>query len=165
MIASLYYFLPVLVANAVPVLVRRLNFLNTPISKHLFGKNKTVRGFVCGVTAGMLVYAVQYYLFYLDILSGISLINYVDMPILLGLLLPLGALLGDLFESYVKRRLHKKPGSNWYPYDQYDFIVGALIVSAPVYIVQGPVLLVALTVIPLLSFISSKLAVKLQMKG
>ena len=82
-----------------------------------------------------------------------------------GLIIGFFTALGDLFESYLKRRLHKKPGSNWYPYDQYDFIVGALIMSAPVYIVQGPVLLVALTVVPLLSFISSKLAVKLQMKG
>lgn len=164
MIPTLYYFLPLLVANSVPVLVRRIDLLNIPISKKYFGANKTYRGFIFGLLAGMLTYSIQYYLFSLDILSGISIINYERMPLILGFLIPFGGLLGDLVESFVKRRLHIKPGKDWLPYDQYDFIIGALLFTAPVYIVQGPVLLVSLTVIPLLSWVFSKIAVKLHIK-
>ena len=164
MIETLYYFLPLLVANSVPVLLRKVDVLNVPVSKKWFGAHKTYRGIVFGILAGILTYTIQYYLFKHDILSNISIINYEQTPIILGLLMPVGGLLGDLIESFVKRRLHIKPGHDWLPYDQYDFVVGSLVLTAPVYIVQGPVLFWSLTAIPLLSYACSKLAVKLHLK-
>ena len=40
-----------------------------------------------------------------------------------------GALLGDVIESFFKRRVGKDRGQDWIPFDQLDFLVGALIFS------------------------------------
>ena len=40
--------------------------------------------------------------------------------------------MGDLFESFIKRRLNLNPGSSFPIADQIDFILGALIFSIPV---------------------------------
>ncbi len=41
--------------------------------------------------------------------------------------LALGALVGDMTASFVKRRLGKERGARWLGPDQYDFIAGALV--------------------------------------
>ena len=110
MIKALYYFLPALIANMVPVLVKRVELFNYPVHKKWFGTHKTVRGIFFAVLSGFSVYLLQYLLFIKDVTSSISIINYADTTLLLGLLLPLGAILGDLFESFVKRRLNIKEG-------------------------------------------------------
>jgi len=38
-----------------------------------------------------------------------------------------GALLGDMMESFFKRRIGRDRGQDWIPFDQLDFIVGALV--------------------------------------
>ena len=38
-----------------------------------------------------------------------------------------GAILGDLVESFIKRRLDRKPGTKFFPWDQLDFVIGSLI--------------------------------------
>ena len=38
----------------------------------------------------------------------------------------IGALLGDIIESFFKRRIGKSRGENWIPFDQIDFILGVL---------------------------------------
>ena len=43
------------------------------------------------------------------------------------IILPLGALLGDMGKSFVKRRLGKKRGESWPIADQYDLVAGAFI--------------------------------------
>ena len=40
-----------------------------------------------------------------------------------------GALLGDIVESFFKRRVGRKRGENWIPFDQLDFILGVLFFS------------------------------------
>ena len=164
MIKALYYFLPALIANMVPVLVKRVELFNYPVHKKWFGTHKTVRGIFFAVLSGFSVYLLQYLLFIKDVTSSISIINYADTTLLLGLLLPLGAILGDLFESFVKRRLKIKEGKDWYPYDQLDFVLGALILSAPLYVLQGPNLFQIIIFAPLLSYILGKLAIRYMWK-
>jgi CDP-2,3-bis-(O-geranylgeranyl)-sn-glycerol synthase len=164
MIKALYYFLPALIANMVPVLVKRVELFNYPVHKKWFGTHKTVRGIFFAVLSGFSVYLLQYLLFIKDVTSSISIINYADTTLLLGLLLPLGAILGDLFESFVKRRLNIKEGKDWYPYDQFDFVLGALILSAPLYVLQGPTLFQIIIFAPLLSYILGKLAIRYMWK-
>ena len=45
----------------------------------------------------------------------------------------LGALIGDLIKSFFKRRLGLKPGARFVPFDQTDFVVGALIFIMPIF--------------------------------
>jgi len=40
-----------------------------------------------------------------------------------------GALIGDIVESFFKRRIGKVRGQDWIPFDQLDFILGALFFS------------------------------------
>jgi CDP-2,3-bis-(O-geranylgeranyl)-sn-glycerol synthase len=48
-------------------------------------------------------------------------------------LLALGALLGDLTKSFFKRRLGKGRGEAWFLADQYDLVVGSLLLVLLVY--------------------------------
>ena len=43
-----------------------------------------------------------------------------------------GAIFGDLTESFAKRRLNYSPGKPFVPFDQIDFIIGALIFIYPI---------------------------------
>ena len=49
----------------------------------------------------------------------------------IGILLTIGAHAGDLFGSFVKRRLDKKEGHSWAFFDQYLFLVFALLFAFP----------------------------------
>jgi len=40
-----------------------------------------------------------------------------------------GALIGDIIKSFFKRRIGKKRGQDWIPFDQIDFILGVLFFS------------------------------------
>jgi CDP-2,3-bis-(O-geranylgeranyl)-sn-glycerol synthase len=51
---------------------------------------------------------------------------------LLGVLLSVGAITGDLIESFFKRRLSKEPGESLVPWDQIDHVVGAYLFVLPV---------------------------------
>jgi len=47
-------------------------------------------------------------------------------------MLSIGALTGDLIESFIKRRISRSPGSSLPVADQIDFILGAFLFSIPV---------------------------------
>ena len=47
--------------------------------------------------------------------------------LLLGFLLSSGAVFGDLFFAFLKRRLNLKPGAKFLPFDQINYIIGAYI--------------------------------------
>jgi len=133
---ALYFIFPAYCANAAPVIFGGgypinggRNFRN---GRPIFGPRKTFRGFFAGLIIGTLVSFLQGYL------SG----NF--KVILLGFMLSLGALTGDLVESFIKRRLGRTPGAPLPVADQLDFILGAILFSIPV---SPPPLAVALTIV------------------
>jgi len=134
-IDALAFIFPAYCANAVPVVFgggRPLDFGRLFVDgKPFFGSNKTVRGFVSGLVIGTLVGFAMSFL-------------HIGYSVLLGLVVSLGALLGDLGEAFVKRRLGFVPGAAFPVADQLDFVVGALVFSS---IVSPPSLLVAAVVI------------------
>lgn len=115
-----YFMLPAYCANMAPPFIRYWRGWNRPIHERLLGRHKTVLGFLAGVATGVLVTWVQY-----GIHAPWSLVNYQHW-LLLGLGLGGGAMLGDALKSLVKRMLHISPGARWLPFDQLDFVVGAL---------------------------------------
>ena len=115
-----YFMLPAYCANMAPPFTRFWRGWNRPIHERLLGSHKTVLGFLAGVATGVLVTAVQY-----GIHAPWSLVDYRHW-LLLGLGLGGGAMLGDAFKSLIKRMLHISPGARWVPFDQLDFVVGAL---------------------------------------
>lgn len=107
------YYLPPMVANASPVLVRGehridrgANFID---GKPIFGSNKTWEGLILGVLGSYITGSVLGFVLqdpihpFLSLGAGIS------------------ALLGDLAGAFVKRRLGLKPGEPLIPLDQLDF--------------------------------------------
>jgi len=157
LLKSLWFFLPVGLANMAPVLVRKINVLNIPIDlgkkfrgKPLFGKNKTYRGLVFGILAAILTALIQ------DILANEfdSFRNITLAPfdqygfVVIGFLLGFGALVGDLVESFVKRRINIGPGEKFIPWDQLDFVIGSLLLISLIYQPDWSVVICLLLVIP-----------------
>jgi CDP-2,3-bis-(O-geranylgeranyl)-sn-glycerol synthase len=128
----LYFMMPAYIANMIPVFSAKLfPNLNLPIDldfkigdKPILGKNKTFRGLLSGTLFGVLVFYIQ------KIININSLIDYSQSSLMIGLTLSLGALLGDLFGSLLKRRWNINPGKPLYIVDQLDYSVGALFITS-----------------------------------
>lgn len=130
-----WFFLPAIFANMSPIIFRKISFLNYPLDfnlkfygKPLLGKNKTIRGFFWGILMAILTIYLQKNLYPHP--NSFSLINYNQVNIyFLGFLLGFGALGGDTLKSFFKRRLNIKPGKAWIPFDQIDWIIGAILLT------------------------------------
>ncbi len=126
----LYWFLPAYAANTAPPLLARLlprwrlplDLGRTWKGRPLLGRNKTWRGLLGGTILGALLFLLQ---------QRLPLFGefYASLPWYAGLLLAAGALVGDAAESFAKRRLARRPGSPWLPWDQLDFSLGALLLT------------------------------------
>jgi CDP-2,3-bis-(O-geranylgeranyl)-sn-glycerol synthase len=149
--AAVWFIFPAYCANAAPVIFgggQPMDFGKRFFDgKPLFGSHKTVRGFLAGLIVGTLVGLVQTLLFEQVLFQYSTQFSY---SILLGFVLSLGALTGDIVESFVKRRLNRVPGSSLPVADQIDFILGAFLFSIPVSPPSLPaVLIILLITIPI----------------
>lgn len=117
---------------------RFLDKLNVPIDfnanfkgKRLFGNHKTIRGFVSGYVFALITLFLQRLLYEnIDFIREISLVSYSGGEIFfVAALFTLGALGGDAIESFFKRQAGVKPGASWKPFDQIDWILGAVLIS------------------------------------
>ena len=115
-LASIWTYLPAYFANATPVAFGGGPALdggeNWFDGKPVLGSHKTLRGCIVGILGGLLI----------GILQG---------NILSGLAQGIGAILGDLISSFLKRRWDVAPGESYPLLDQLDFIVVAVILSQP----------------------------------
>lgn len=115
-IKTILLFLPAYVANGFPVLFGG----GPPLDggeqwvdgKPILGKNKTIRGSIAGIVFG-------------------SIVGFIQGNIFGGLAQSVGAILGDLISSFLKRRYDLSPGSSMPIVDQLDFITLAVIMSYP----------------------------------
>jgi len=121
----LYFMAPAYFANMAPPFVRYWRGWNRPIHARTLGNHKTVVGYALGVLAAVAITAVQ-----AAIDAPLSLVNYAHWP-WLGLAFGVGAMTGDSLKSYFKRRRGVPPGARWVPFDQLDFVLGALLLVGP----------------------------------
>ncbi len=142
-IQCVWFSIPMYVANSVPVVVKRIPFLNIPIDmgkiwrgKPIFGSHKTVRGFVSGTLSAIIVVYIQKILFLQGgIWESLSIVDYEMFPFaLFGFLIGFGALAGDAIESFFKRRVGIDSGEPWIVFDQIDYVIGALLFVSILYI-------------------------------
>ena len=123
-VEALKFIFPAYCANATPVLAgggRKIDFGRNFIDgKRIFGNNKTFRGFFFGWAVGFGVGLAEGFVF-----------GFEKFPLLFSVLIPLGALLGDLSAAFLKRRLDIQPGGMLPVVDQLDFVVGALVFAYP----------------------------------
>ena len=172
-LVSFYFFLPGGIANMAPILTKRWRFLDVlkfPVDrgriwkgKPVFGKNKTWRGIVAGAVFGTFVGLLQF--LFQDSVGWLQLFPYSLLDALsIGFLLGLGALLGDLVESFFKRRIGKKSGSPWIPFDQIDLVVGGLVLVSMYHVVPWQIWLSLLIVMPLIHFLFNLLGYGMGLK-
>lgn len=139
--AKLFWFiLPAGVANIFASMSRYIVKSEYPVDfylgfrgKRIFGDHKTWRGVIVGSFFGTLFYILQIFLYSQEPFASISLIEYNIYPWYLGLALSGGALFGDLVKSFFKRRLGIESGKPWIPFDQIDYIIGAVLLSSLIY--------------------------------
>jgi CDP-2,3-bis-(O-geranylgeranyl)-sn-glycerol synthase len=116
---------PAYVANMSAPLIKYWNGWNRPISQRWLGTHKTVMGFALGVLGALGTAFVQNVLGYQT-----GIVDHHEW-FSLGAAFGLGAMAGDSAKSFFKRRLGIPSGSPWIPFDQLDFVLGALMLVAP----------------------------------
>lgn len=139
LLKCLYLMLPAYFANMAPVMVKKIklfdysiDFNKTFCNKPILGKNKTFRGLIFGVIFAVIIAYLQFLAYNAYFFKNISFFDYKNW-LLFGLLMGLGALTGDLVKSFFKRRLGIKPGEKFVPFDQTDFVAGALAFVMPIF--------------------------------
>jgi CDP-2,3-bis-(O-geranylgeranyl)-sn-glycerol synthase len=154
--ATIFVF-PAFVANAAPTILGKGTRFNAPIdggrlwrdNKRILGDGKTIRGFISGVTCGMIACVtilivanqISYPVAFLTLVRN-SVIYSIMQPIvpgflqneiivgsLIGFLLGCGALIGDIIGSFIKRRSGLKRGESYIFMDQLGFLVTAFVMA------------------------------------
>jgi CDP-2,3-bis-(O-geranylgeranyl)-sn-glycerol synthase len=150
-----YFILPAYAANSAPIIFGgglAMDFGKKFIDgERIFGSNKTVRGFLSGIICGSSVALAE------------GLIIREELA-LVGFLVSLGALLGDLFCAFIKRRLKLPPGFPLPLMDQLDFIFGAFLLSCPVYKFSLGAVFLILLITPPIHVLTNALAYMFKLK-
>ena len=115
-IYPIIYIFPAYAANGAPVLFgggRPIDCGRRFMGKRIFGDHKTIRGLAAGLVAGSLVGVIEYPFFpYMPYIA-------IGMAV--------GAMVGDLLGSFMKRRFDVKSGASLPMIDQYGFFAFALL--------------------------------------
>lgn len=154
-ISALIFIFPSYAANSVPAIFGG----GTPIDlgrclmdgERIFGSHKTIRGFMSGLLAGLLVSIVMGSLFSIDLLF-------------LGALISVGALSGDLVGAFIKRRMKLPPGYPMPLLDQLDFVFGGILVSYPFHRMSRGAIFLILVVTPVVHLLANMIAYLLGVK-
>ncbi|EKD76292.1 MAG: hypothetical protein ACD_43C00163G0003 [uncultured bacterium] len=166
LLQTFLFLLPAGMANMAPVVFRFIPWGNQPIDfgymfhgRRMIGSQKTIRGFVSGsIMAVTGVYFIRY------LWPAALLEPAIQTPILWGLALGFGALTGDAVKSFFKRQREIASGKSWPPFDQIDWIFGALFFTFPFGVVTWPLALTALLLFgplhPLINIIGRLIGLK-----
>lgn len=158
---ALFYMIPSWLANAFPLLFGHGQPIDHgrfwKDGKRIFGDHKTQRGFAVGIIAGLvggggmmwlwdivippileflflptlanpLIPLFQKSVFY----SLVPIENDIVIGLLFGFAASLGAMTGDLFGSFLKRRCGIQSGESFIPMDQLGFFIFALVFAFPI---------------------------------
>jgi len=132
-VKALFILFPAYAANGFPPLARGnlpIDFKKKWLGNRILGDGKTIEGFSLGLIAGTFVGSIEASV--LPILNSYANVWNVQLPtinFLVGFLISLGALCGDLCGSFIKRRLGLDRGKEVLFLDQCNFIIGAIIFS------------------------------------
>lgn len=129
LIEALIFVFPAYVANATPVVAVKIIGRSTPLDKGLYawdnrrilGDGKTIEGLISGTTMGTLV--------------GILLFILTDVfrSFLEPFILSIGAMIGDILGSFMKRRIGLERGKPLPIVDQLGFLLSSLFFSFMIY--------------------------------
>ena len=137
--ATIYFFTPAYLANAVPPLLNKLKVLEglaVPIDnnktfngREIFGSHKTWRGAIGIIILGTLLISLFFFLNQSLHLYEIIGFDYLSWnPFVFGIMFSAGVVLGDLIFAFVKRQLNLRPGAPFIPFDQTNYVFGTFLV-------------------------------------
>lgn len=136
--------------------------------RRLLGDGKTWRGTATGWAAGAaLALALNWVN---EPAADVADISLPEFPLAVAVALPLGAMVGDIAASFLKRRLGQAQGSPVPGVDQFDFLVGALVFGfavAPGWFQDTftPLVLVLILVVtPVVHLTANRIAYTLELK-
>jgi len=136
------------IANMAPVFIKgrhAIDFGKEWKGKRLLGKGKTWEGLLGGTCIGGVV--------------GFLVGNFQ-----LGLAVSFGALLGDILESFIKRKVGIKSGHPWWGFDQLDFVIGGIVLGSFIELIMWKtaiILVMGMLILhPLVNYIGYLLKVK-----
>jgi len=159
LIIFLAYVIPLYISNSAPIVLHgRIPVdLNLKFNKkRLLGDGKSILGTLVGIIAGFtagLIFAVVF-----------PINNLIPNYFCLAFLLAFGGVMGDIIESFFKRRIGLKRGEQWLIFDQIDFILGGLLLSLIVRIPEIELILILLIVTFFMHRISNYFAYKIKLK-
>jgi len=169
---AMWAMLPAYVPNNAAVLAgggRPIDGGRTWGGRRVLGDGKTWRGTAAGTLAGTALALVLNVLH--DSVGAALGVTADPFPVLAGVGLALGAMVGDICASFLKRRTGRERGAAFPGLDQLDFVVGALACAtlfAPSWALatfEIPVLVVVLVATPLLHMITNAIAYVLGLKS
>lgn len=155
LLQAAYLIIPSYLANSMPLLFgggRPIDGGRRFIDREpILGSNKTFRGFGAGLAFGVAAAVFE------EIFLKPGLFFF-------GVLAALGALIGDMFAAFLKRRLGLKPGEPLPIVDQLDFVLGAILFAYPVYPLTFASILFVLLVTPPIHLLTNAGAYVLKLK-
>jgi CDP-2,3-bis-(O-geranylgeranyl)-sn-glycerol synthase len=170
--SALWAMLPAYVPNNVAVLAgggRPIDGGRTWGDRRVLGDGKTWRGTAAGTAAGTLLALLLNLL--APVVENASKVALPTFPLHVAVALALGAMLGDIGASFVKRRSGRERGAAFPGLDQLDFVVGALglvALVAPAWFAATfplPALVVVLVATPVLHVVTNGIAYLLGLKS
>ena len=155
-----FYLMPMYVANASAMLFggkKRLDMGRQFMGQPLFGKGKTIEGTVNGIALGIIATFILNYFFSAYISLGVEYL-------MLGTLLSVGAIIGDIIATFIKRRIGMEAGAEFFPLDQLDFIFGGIVFGSflfvPSLVEIGLIILITLFIHKAANFLAFKIRMK-----
>lgn len=143
-ISCIYFFIPAYIANASPPLANTFNILNKfnkPVDGEkmlggirLLGSHKTWRGVICEFVICTLLFQLFVFInnyYNLPFMDTIGINTSLISSWIVGIMLSIGIIFGDIFFAFIKRRLKLKPGTAFIPFDQTNYVIGAFLFIQP----------------------------------
>jgi len=145
LLSCIYFFGPAYLANASPPLIYKIDMLKglgKPIDRGaklnnepILGDHKTWRGVISEAVICTLLTPAFIWIHNLLGLTHYETIGFYAYNqingFLLGFLLSIGIVFGDLAFAFIKRRLKLKPGAKFIPFDQTNYVIGSFLVLQP----------------------------------
>lgn len=132
----------------------------------VFGKGKTWEGLVLGVFIATIIGMIEFYAFpYLPFNESPVMLYIAPMSAYLGFVLGLGAMVGDMAGSFIKRRLNISRGSPVPILDQDDFVLGALGFAAILIVIKIEWVILLLVITPVFHLIANYIAFRIKVKN
>lgn len=162
-IYSIHFFIPGYLANMFAFLLgggKPLDFYKNFIDgRRLLGDGVTIRGTFFGISLGFLYGLMFYYM----IPNPYLPINIYELSII-SFLISLGAILGGMVGSFIKRRLGLRRGAPFPILDQLNFVIGGIALCYIYYEIPTKIILILLIITPIFHLLSNVIAYLLGIK-